>query len=107
MKVRLVRVFAVVTMICVVALWSLDVLTVVDTLPAAIPGIIFQSLALAGFALVGVMIVIRRPENGIGTFFCASAMIWALSSFSLEYATLWTDHATRDAASSQSPWGHW
>lgn len=88
MKVRLVRIFAVVAMTCVLALVVADsVLTVVDTSPAAIPGIIFQSLALAGFALVGVMIAVRRPENAIGTLFCASALTWAVSSFSLEYAT--------------------
>lgn len=88
MKVRLVRVFAVVAMICVVALVVADgVLTVVDTSPAAIPGIIFQSLALGGFALVGVLIAVRRPENAIGPLFCASALIWALSGFSLDYAT--------------------
>jgi hypothetical protein len=52
-----------------------------------IPGIVFQSLALGGFALVGVMIAVRRPENAIGTLFCASSLIWALSGFSLDYAT--------------------
>ncbi len=64
MKIRLVRVFAVFALIFVVALSIAgDVLTVLDTSPAAIPGIVFQSLALAGFALVGVMIAVRRPEN--------------------------------------------
>lgn len=88
MKIRLVRAFAVVAMVLVVALSIAgDVLTVVDTSPAAIPGIVFQSLALGGFALVGVMIAVRRPENAIGTLFCASSLIWALSSFSLEYST--------------------
>ena len=88
MKRRLVRVFAVVALILVAALLVADdVLTVVDTSPAELPGILFQSLALGGFALVGVMIAVRRPENAIGPLFCASALIWALSGFSLDYAT--------------------
>jgi hypothetical protein len=88
MKRQLVRAFALVALTFVVALSvGGDVLTVADTSPAAIPGIVFQSLALAGFALVGVMIAMRRPENAIGTLFCASALIWAVSDFSLEYAT--------------------
>jgi hypothetical protein len=70
MKVRLVRIFAVAAVIAVVALSVAgDVLTVADTSPAAIPGIVFQSLTLAGFALVGLMIAVRRPENAIGPFF--------------------------------------
>lgn len=85
---RLVRAFALVALVFVVVLSvGGDILNVADTSPAAIPGIVFQSLTLAGFALVGVLIAVRRPENAIGSLFCASALIWALSDFSLEYAT--------------------
>ena len=88
MKIRLVRIFAVFALIFVVGLSVAgDVLTVVDTSSAALPGSVFQSLALGGFALVGVMIAVRRPENAIGMLFCASAFIWAISDFALEYAT--------------------
>jgi hypothetical protein len=87
-KTKLVRIFAVIAVL-VVASMSVagDVLRVLNTSAAAIPALAFQSLALLGFALVGLMIAVRRPENAIGPLFGASALTWALSSFTLQYAT--------------------
>ena len=88
MKVWLVRAFAVFALLVVVAISIPDaLLTVADSSPAAIPSIIFQSLTLVFFALVGAFISLRRSENALGTLFCVSALAWSLSGFLLEYAT--------------------
>ncbi|HET9979359.1 MAG TPA: hypothetical protein VFQ32_02875 [Ktedonobacterales bacterium] len=88
MKVWLVRAFAVFALLVVVAISIPDgILTVANSSPAAIPGIVFQSLTLVFFALVGVFISLRRPENAIGPLFCVSALAWSLSGFMLDYAT--------------------
>ena len=88
MKDRLARIFATFTLLLVLAISIAGaILTVVDSSPAAIPSIVFQSLTLILFALVGALISLRRPQNAIGTLFCVSALIWSLSGFLLEYAT--------------------
>ena len=48
---------------------------------------IFQSGVMVVFALVGLLIAVRRPENPIGPLISVSALVAHTSSFTLGYAT--------------------
>ena len=43
-------------------------------------------LGFAGFAFVGAVIVVRRPDNPMGWLFLAMGVLWAAGSFSDQYA---------------------
>ena len=88
MKSRLAPVFAALTLVCVMGLSIATILLATPVMtPATLLHDIFEALIVLCFAVVGALIVVRRPGNGIGWLFCVAAMIWSLSSFSLGYAT--------------------
>lgn len=87
MKRRLAPVFAAFTLIFVVGLSIPSILLeTLNSTPATLPHNILTALIILSFAMVGILIVIRRPENSIGWLVCVASLTWALSGFSLDYA---------------------
>ncbi len=88
MKSRLAPVFAAFTLLFVV---GVSIATILLDTPEMSPETllhdIFEALIVLSFAVVGALIVVRCPGNGIGWLFCVAAMIWSPEQFHIGYAT--------------------
>lgn len=81
------RIFAFFALVFVVAVSIPEIiLKSLNSSPSSLPSAIFESSVIVCFAAVGALIMFRQPANAIGRLFAVAAMVWASSSFSLEYA---------------------